>query len=95
MGDPTLQALFNDILKLRHFFQDASLARGSYRSLCNRTWIHNRHGAYECTWQQAATMIAKIRNKGEDFVDYIGMGFEGKLDDRFVSLMNGMGWSVK
>jgi hypothetical protein len=47
---------------------------------------------YRCSWRYAGGMVADIRNKGEDYMDFYCSGREGLVNDEFADDMYNMGW---
>jgi len=63
-------------------------------------WIHRQHKGnfiprrkvYSCTWRYAGGLVAKIRDVGEDYLDFYCSGCEGDVDDEVRKDLNNLGW---
>ncbi len=71
-----------DLWKLEFRIQDDSYAQALYAALCNVQWLHYSQepkNAYGCTWRYAGGLVADMRDKGENYLDFYCSGNEGKV----------------
>ncbi len=47
---------------------------------------------YSCSWRTAGSIVAEIRNKGENYLNFYCSGNEGTVDDEFYFDMKEYGW---
>lgn len=58
--------------------KDESFAKQLYASLCNTIWYNkNTEDIYSCTWRYAGGLVAEMRCKGENYLDFYCSGGEG------------------
>ena len=66
-----------------------------YAALCNTIWKRvgdNSSNCYGCSWRYAGGLIASIRNKGEDYLDFYCSGNEGRVRDDVKQIFAELGW---
>lgn len=84
----------NHLKSIQTSLQDLNFATDVYRALCNMQW--KRSGTsdeiYSCTWRYAGGLIAKIRDKGENYMDFYCSGGEGTVTEVVEKLFNSWGW---
>lgn len=75
-------------------FQDDDFAKEIYRALCNMKWrsIYDPDYEYSCSWRYAGGLVAEIRGKGEDYLDYYCSGGEGIVTERVEKLFKALGF---
>jgi hypothetical protein len=71
------------LLTIRDKFKDIDFATDVYRALCNMQWqsIKDENFIYSCSWRYAGGLIAELRDKGEDYLDFYCSGDEGNVKD--------------
>ena len=47
---------------------------------------------FSCSWRYAGGLIAQIRSKGENYLDFYCSGNEGKVSEEIKKDLNEMGW---
>lgn len=68
------------------------LASEIYSSLTNTLWSKDdKH--YSTTFRMAAGLIADLRDRGEDYLDFYCIAPPGNVSDRVYSAMSSKGWS--
>ncbi len=84
----------NDLISLREQLLDDTFAVEVYRALCNMKWRNLQHPdqIYSCSWRAAGGLVAEIRNKGEDYLDFYCSGGEGLVSDQVKLAFMGLGW---
>ena len=62
-----------DIKVLRLKLRDSDdYARAFYCALCNMQWKKlGSDNLYSCTWRYAGGLVARLRNKGEDYLHFL------------------------
>lgn len=71
-----------EILVYKDKMVDKEYAKAFYAALCNMQWRHftqEKDLAYGCSWRYAGGLIAKIRDAGEDYMDFYCSGREGMI----------------
>ena len=82
-----------EILIYRDKITDDSHAVALYRALCNVKWKKaDTDTIYSCSWRYAGGLIAKIRDIGEDYLDFYCAGGEGKIRNDILIDLNDIGW---
>ena len=78
----------------RKMKKDRDFAIDVYRALCNMQWrkVGTEDEIYSCTWRYAGGLVAKIRNKGEDYLHFYCSGNEGIVTEEINKIFNGLGW---
>jgi hypothetical protein len=73
---------------------DRTFADELYCALCNADWVHNDGTEWRGTWRYAAGIVAHVRGRGEDYLDFYcsPTGAEGTISDRVGEAMAALGW---
>jgi len=79
--------------ELKEAVADEGFAKRLYGALCNQDWYHPEFGEQSLSWRAAGRIVALIRNRGEDYMDFYGSGNEGTSDDKVREYMEKIGWS--
>lgn len=82
-----------DLKRLKVRLQDDIFAQHLYATLCNNEFIHtvsNDH--YSCSWRHAGGLVAAIREKGEDYLDFYCSGNEGNIHNDVLAELVSIGW---
>ncbi len=68
-----------DIEGLKDKLQDDEYAKAFYAALCNNLWRSTEDVSYSygCSWRYAGELVARLREKGEDYLDFYLSGSEG------------------
>ena len=87
------------ITLINHIREDKEFAQECYAALCNMRWrsCEDQSRVYSCSWRYAGGLIASLRGKGEDYLDWycsgIGEGTpEGEVTLRVREAFNALGW---
>lgn len=72
---------------------DEHRARALYASLCNVVWHHADGSRYSCTWRYAGALVARMRDRGEDYLDFYCSGSEGQAAEPVAQALAGRGWT--
>lgn len=72
---------------------DAVVADETYRALCNVIWRHSDGEEWTCSWRTAGAIVADLRRRGEDYLDYYCLGREGEISPRVASVLAEAGWT--
>lgn len=60
--------------------EDDKYAQAFYAALCNTEWKKLNTGyVYSCSWRYAGGLVAGMRYKGENYLDFYCSGNEGKI----------------
>jgi len=73
--------------------KDKEFATDVYRALCNMRW-RNKWSLkrYSCSWRYAGGLIARLRDQGEDYLDFYCSGNEGKVTEKIRKIFDDLGW---
>ena len=64
-----------------------------YGSLCNAEWRHDDGSRWPGgTWRYVADLVAHLRGRGEDYLDFYCSGGEGEISVRVADAMAELGW---
>jgi hypothetical protein len=65
-----------------------------YCALCNVNWVHDDGVEWTATWRYAAGVVAELRGRGEDYLDFYcsPSGAEGTISGRVGAAMAVLGW---
>ena len=75
---------------------DDDYANALYASLCNVRWVHQKtKEEFRCSWRYAGELIAKLRDKGECYLDFYCSGSEGKVREDIRRDFLEFGWTPK
>lgn len=74
--------------------KDDEFAQHLYASMCNVIW-HNpgTNDTYSCSWRYAGGVVAKIRDKGEDYLDFYCSGGEGRVTEDVKECLQQLGYA--
>jgi len=73
--------------------KDEEFAKDVYRALCNMRWrMKWTPFKYSCSWRYAGGLIARIREQGEEYIDFYCSGKEGIITDQVKNMFNELGW---
>jgi hypothetical protein len=72
--------------------RDRGFAVELYGALCNADWRHDDGTEWCGTWRYAGEVVAQLRGRGEDYMDFYCSGGEGKITDRVAEAMDALGW---
>lgn len=72
---------------------DDGYAKDFYRALCNMQW--RKYGypkPYSCSFRYAGGLVAKLRNKGENYMNFYLSGNEGNVTEEVSKDLHKLGW---
>lgn len=97
-SEPSIPSLSKDLYEssvIKEWVKDYHGAMGLYSALCNVVWQHKSGVIWDCTWRAAATIVADIRNKDEDYLEFYSRGWEGIVKPNVRELLANLGWTQK
>lgn len=72
---------------------DREFAVELYGALCNAAWRHDDGTEWPGgTWRYVADVVAHLRGRGEEYVDFYCSGGEGAITNRVAEAMAAIGW---
>jgi hypothetical protein len=71
---------------------DRDFAGELYAGLCNADWTHDDATEWSGSWRSAAGVVAQLRGRGEDYLDFYCAGGEGEITDRVADALAHLGW---
>jgi hypothetical protein len=72
--------------------EDRDFAVELYAGLCNADWTHADGTEWSGSWRYAADVVAHLRGRGEDYLDFYCAGGEGEITDRVADALAHLGW---
>ena len=95
--EETRRDIYPYLTQLSHKLkEDIGYAEAMYASLCNMKWKHISSGdIYSCTWRYAGGLIAELRDKGENYLDFYCNGKEGYVREDIIKDLRQLGWKPK
>jgi hypothetical protein len=85
-----------DLEKLKDKLEDLSYAKALYAALCNMKWVNDKiEGEVHITWRSSGSVVAELRDKGEDYIDFYCSGNEGIVRKDILEDLNKLGWKPK
>lgn len=81
--------------------QDDIYARQLYAAFCNVTWLRKEqndqceefHGKeFQCSWRAAGRLVAELRGRNEEYIDFYLSGDEGNVAEWVANLLDECGW---
>ena len=73
--------------------KDEDFAIDVYRALCNMRWrMKWTPFKYSCSWRYAGGLIARIREKGENYIHFYCSGKEGIVKPNVKEIFYNLGW---
>jgi hypothetical protein len=87
-----------DLEKLRPKLKDPAYAKALYAALCNNVFEKE----WSCSWRYAGGLVARLRNEGEDYLDYYCSSLgpesdeptEGEVTEEIREDLRLLGWKV-
>ena len=74
--------------------QDDKYAVDLYGALCNNRFFKNDK-EWTCSWRYAGELVADLRNKNENYMDFYCSGNEGEVTSEITHDLLNLGWIVK
>jgi len=87
---------FEEIIKknLSDRVQDDSFAKQLYGSLCNTIWSNKTtKDIYSCSWRYAGGLVAAMRFKNENYMDFYCSGGEGEYHSEVYKALQELGYT--
>jgi len=84
-----------DLMQLAPALRDHhGFADELYCALCNTEWAHDDGTEWTGSWRYAAGIVAHLRGRGEDYMDFYcsGGGSEGTISSRVRDALATLGW---
>lgn len=80
---------------VRKFCENKDNAILLYRALCNNRIISmDNEKEVFISWRNAGSIVAELRDKGEDYLDFYLSGEEGRVDPSVEFLIYSIGWKI-
>jgi len=84
-----------------HKCQNDKYAQNLYAALCNNRFFKNDE-EWTCSWRGAGGIVADLRNKGEDYIDWYCSGMsdiegylpEGEVSSEIANDLLNLGWNI-
>jgi hypothetical protein len=82
--------------RIRALAKDDDLAEELYGAMCNMDWVTldgvNADEPWSCSWRYAGGIVADLRERGEEYIDFYCGGNEGTVTPRVRMEMERLGW---
>ena len=99
-GDvPDMEADMHGSSWFRSLVTDDGFADELYAAMCNVGWLKTQTGAadatpvpWSCSWRSSGGIVADLRNKGEEYLDFYCLGREGQVSQRVAQALAELGW---
>lgn len=85
------QALYADN-EIKALVQNEEFATGLYAAMCNVDWQKEGETTWSCSWRYAGGIVAKLRGRGEYYLDFYCSGNEGKVASDVQAVLARLGW---
>jgi hypothetical protein len=76
---------------------DDAFAVEVYCALCNSDWRHADGTEWHGSWRYSAGLVATLRGRGEDYIDFYCSGNrgpgEGTISERVAEALAALGWT--
>lgn len=84
----------DDLNTLANLAESDEFATNLYRALSNMQWKQKDkpENIYSCSWRYAGGLVADLRNKGENYLDFYCSGSEGWVAPEVEKALNELGW---
>ena len=79
----------SDLEKLAPKLKDPEYAKALYAALCNNTFEKQ----WSCSWRYAGGIVARLRDEGEDYLDYYCSSPE-EITEEIREDLRLLGWKV-
>jgi hypothetical protein len=79
-----------DLEKLAPKLKDPEYAKALYAALCNNIFEKQ----WSCSWRYAGGVVARLRNEGENYLDYYCNSPEGVVTEEIREDLRLLGWKV-
>lgn len=79
---------------IRSLVLEDEFAQQLYASLCNVEWIKGEEN-YACSWRYAGGLVASLRGKGEDYMDFYDSGGEGRVSEAVRYCLAQLGYAAR
>lgn len=83
-GDQTIRTLLKE---------DSGFAREFYAAMCNLIWSSPAKGEFAASFRFAGEIVARLREKGEDYMEFYLSGGEGRVTERVETELKRLGWA--
>jgi hypothetical protein len=97
--DPDLeQDIFDNFYMRDRLHDDRRYAAKLYSALCNMQWQKQdvmpllAGSMWSCSWRTAGAIVAKLRGRGENYLDFYCGGNEGVVDPEIEYDLGRMDW---
>ena len=81
----------------RRLRDDDAFAVEVYCALCNSDWRHADGTEWHGSWRHSAGLVATLRGRGEDYLDFYCSGIrghaEGTISERVAEALAALGWT--
>ena len=89
---PDLRTDLMSSARIAKLIQEQRFAEDLYRALCNTKWFRNGK-EWSCTWRSAGGVVADLRDRGEEYIDFYCSGGEGTVTAEVASELAALGWA--
>lgn len=92
----TQKGFDEDILTLKEKLLNDDYAQAFYAAFCNIIWVHRKSKQeFSYSWRASGGLVARIRNMGEDYIDFYCSGDEGSIRSDVLKDMQELGYKPR
>ena len=89
---PDLETDLMSSARIAELVQDRRFAEDLYRAFCETRWFRNGK-EWGCTWRGAGGIVADLRDRGEEYIDFYCSGGEGTVTTEVAAELAKLGWT--
>ena len=89
---PDLETDLMSSARIAKLVMERRFAEDLYRAFCNTRWFRNGK-EWGCTWRGAGGIVADLRDRGEEYIDFYCSGGEGTVTTEVAGELAALGWT--
>jgi hypothetical protein len=87
-----LEKDLNESAEIKERVKDDRFANELYAALCNVDWYKDDI-SWACSWRYSGGLVADLRDRGEDYLDFYCNGGEGAVSEEVAEALAKLGWT--
>jgi hypothetical protein len=89
---PDLETDLMSSARIAELVKERRFAEDLYRAFCETRWFRNGK-EWGCTWRGAGGIVADLRDRGEEYIDFYCSGGEGTVTTEVATELATLGWT--